>query len=46
MYNGYESQDAFHKALRKRWDEMIANGWEARPGGQCDHAYNICDNSH
>ena len=46
MYNGYESQDAFHEALQKGWEEAIANGWEPEPGSQCDHAYGICDNSH
>jgi hypothetical protein len=46
MYNGYESQDAFHEALQAAWAEDIANGWEPLPGSECDHAYGICDNTH
>ena len=46
MYNGYESQDAFHQALMESWAETLAEGWQPLPGSECDHAYGICDNSH
>lgn len=50
MYNGYESQDAFHEALRARSAEYIAerkrrlaeNPEGLRHEG-CDHAYGICN---
>lgn len=52
-YNGYESQDAFHEAMRARWAEMLSTeeGREAHrkaygPGttshAACSHGDDIC----
>lgn len=53
MYNGYESQDAFHAAMQAAWAERLSTpeGRERHrkdygPGStshaQCDHAYGYC----
>lgn len=49
MYNGYESQEAFHKALQEGWADYINardEGMRSNPEGwrhaYCDHAYGIC----
>lgn len=51
MYNGYETQDDFHKALAERMDDYAnamqqainngtyATGWAH---ANCDHAYDYC----
>jgi len=43
MYNGFESQDAFHAWMRQRWSEMHAQGIAAQLNhARCDHANGYC----
>lgn len=49
MYNGYPTQDDFHKALQEgavEYAETRAKGMAENPAGwahaDCDHAYGIC----
>lgn len=53
MYNGYESQDAFHAAMREAWRERLSTpegrdkhnadyGFGSRSHAGCDHYYGIC----